>query len=642
MITNLRLTLVALFFSASLFAQNAQLDFLADSLKTLKGEERIPVLGDLSWGLAGIDIKRSVEYGEELMKLSNQTKDSTKIADAANVLSVAYYRAGDYQKALSTNHIAYKIRKAKGEPRAIGSSLNKYVNIYSDQVKLDSALFYGLESLKMFEQAGDSGAIAQTYNALASIYQKDRNWEKSMEVAKKGYAISERIGFVYAMGGAAGNVAICLQEMGKPEEAIEWYEEARKNFETVGSLVDLSNVNLNLGVVYRSQGEYQKAYDVYKQSLEISEKTGEAAGIMVANANMGAILLKLSRASEAIPYFLKAKEMADREMIGRTRLQVYSGLSEAYALVGKGEESANMLTRYIEIRDSLYNEDRAELLAEMQTKFDVEKKDQENAFLKQQNALEQQQKIRIIIGSVVLIVLLIIAGYFYYLGRKRRQETEHQEELVKEREKGLEAVFDATEEERKRIAKDLHDGIGQQLSGLKLSWESVLGNIQEEEKKSQLKTLTEVLDEACVEVRNISHQMMPKALMEKGLVPAIEDMLRKSLSVTSINYRFEHFKVDNERFNERVEVGVYRICQELVNNIIKHSGATEVVVQLYRNKNSLIMIVEDNGKGFDAKQNRDGIGMMNISSRLSTVSGEVLWEPGPNTGAVATVRIPIK
>lgn len=619
-------------------AQNAQLDSLAKVLPTLKGADRIPALSDLSWGLHSIDARRSLQYGEELFQLAKGTKDSTEIANAANILAVAYYRSGRYQEALSTNHIAYNIRKKRDDKRAIGSSLNKYVNIYTDQVKLDSALYYGLESLRIFEAIGDSGAIAQTYNALSSIYQKDRNWAESLKCARKCYDISDAIGFVYAKGGAAGNIGICLQEQGNTKEAIEWYEKARTHFEEVGSLVDLGNISINLGVVYRKEGQLEKAYEVYKDALDVSLATGEKSGEMTATGNIGAILNALGRPKEAIPYFERARELADQEKIGRIRLQAYSGLAEAYARTGQGELSTKALVAYIALRDTLYNEERAGLMAEMQTKFEVEKKEQENEFLKKENELKEQEKKRIQIGAIIVIILLLIAAYFYYLGYKRKQETKLQKELVRERERGLEAVFDATEEERKRIAKDLHDGIGQQLSGLKLSWEGLSMNSESSDK---MEKLTKVLDEACQEVRTISHQMMPKALGERGLLPALEDMLQKSLGLTSIQYQLEHFKVEGERFNERVEVGLYRVCQELINNIIKHSGASQVNIQFFKNKTNLVLIVEDNGKGFDPTTKKEGIGLMNITSRLSTVSGEVTWEAGPKSGSVATVRVPV-
>src|SRR5690606_7229772 len=134
------------------------------------------------------------------------------------------------------------------------------------------------------------------------------------------------------------------------------------------------------------------------------------------------------------------------------------------------------------------------------------------------------------------------------------------------------------------------------------------------EKQNDFNKLTQIIDEACTEVRNISHQMMPKALQEKGLVDALNDMLEKSLGMTDIKYTFENFNVAGKRFEKHIEIGLFRIAQELVNNIIKHSEAHHVDVQLNLLKSHLILLVVDNGKGFTFDSQKDGIGLMNIKT----------------------------
>jgi signal transduction histidine kinase len=248
------------------------------------------------------------------------------------------------------------------------------------------------------------------------------------------------------------------------------------------------------------------------------------------------------------------------------------------------------------------------------------------------------------VGSVIFSILLVVSGFLYYQSYKRKQQNRLNAELLREKESGLKAVFDATEEERKRIAKDLHDGVGQQLSAIKLGFEGFLKRVGEKipSESEKLSSLSKIVDDTATEVRTLSHQMMPRALQEMGLMPAIDEMLGKSLGNTSIEYTFEHYQVEGKRFNERVEVGIYRIAQELVNNIIKHSGANLVMVQLFRNKDYLILIVEDNGQGFHPGSKKDGIGLMNINTRLGTVNGDVIWEPSPESGTVATVRVPVE
>jgi signal transduction histidine kinase len=217
-------------------------------------------------------------------------------------------------------------------------------------------------------------------------------------------------------------------------------------------------------------------------------------------------------------------------------------------------------------------------------------------------------------------------------------QQEKSDAILLEKEKGLSAVFDATEKERQRIAKDLHDSVGQQMSGLKLAWSNLIQSKEPiQNQKENLGKLSAVLEDAASEVRDISHQMMPKVLTEFGLGPAIQEMLDKSLQLTNLKYEFEQFNI-NERFDSRIEVSLYRICQELVNNVIKHSSATLLAVQLFKNQNHLILIVEDNGSGI-ASQISDGHGILNIKSRLNTINGEVNYEPGHQAGTTATVRI---
>ncbi len=230
-------------------------------------------------------------------------------------------------------------------------------------------------------------------------------------------------------------------------------------------------------------------------------------------------------------------------------------------------------------------------------------------------------------------------------GNRKRLQAERDAAIIDEREQGLNAVITATEEERQRIAKDLHDGVVQSLTGIRLNMaqQARLLTDLSPEAKSSLKETTSNLDDSISEIRGISHQMMPRALQETGLVPALEDMLEKSLGSTDIKFEFEHHRVEGERYESRKEVSLYRIAQELVNNVIKYSEAKAVSVQLFKTKSHLALIVEDNGKGFEYEDqaNRNGIGLMNIASRVQAVQGELDYQPSPKQGTVATIRIPL-
>ena len=175
----------------------------------------------------------------------------------------------------------------------------------------------------------------------------------------------------------------------------------------------------------------------------------------------------------------------------------------------------------------------------------------------------------------------------------------------------------------------------QQLGGLKLGLQKAIPSNLESKK------LLNLLDVSTQELRELSHRMMPRSLQELGLVAAMKDMLNNSLGHSQIEFDFEHHGFE-QRLEEHVEVTLFRIAQELINNVSKHSGASLVNVQLISMNNDAILIVEDNGHGFQSNTKTNGIGLMNISSRLDTLNGKVSYDASPEGGTLATIRIPLK
>ena len=233
--------------------------------------------------------------------------------------------------------------------------------------------------------------------------------------------------------------------------------------------------------------------------------------------------------------------------------------------------------------------------------------------LKRKEASLAKRDLQILIVSTSLVLLLL--GSLTFVFRTRQLQ------------------------ERKRISKDLHDGIGQKLTALKLGIINLAPQLQDKELKQQLDQISNEFSKSAEELRQISHQMMPKALMEQGLIQALEDLLENTFKFSPITCNFEYYKVEG-RYAERLEVSVYRIAQELLNNALKHARATEIHMQLMELDKQLILIVEDNGKGFDSGL-AQGQGLYNIKSRLDIVKGVVNYEPGPETGMLATVTIPL-
>ena len=356
--------------------------------------------------------------------------------------------------------------------------------------------------------------------------------------------------------------------------------------------------------------------------------------------NLATAYNALNQPAEALKYAEKGyKIMVERKLIEPLEVY-YEEMANAHEKLGNHQQALGWFKKFMVLDDSLFQADNVKNLADVETKYQTEKKEKELIEQREQNFRQQTW----LIALVVSILVLVVFGYLFYNRYRLRQKAILDAAIIKEQQLGLNAVIEAQEAERKRIAKDLHDGIAQELVALKLGFH-VLQNKLEKVAPAEAQTLNELseqLNESCTEVRNISHIMMPPTLEQHGLVPSLQMLLRNSLEHVGLQAEFEHFNLP-DRLEEKTELGLYRIAQELLNNILKHAQANKVVVQLYQAGSNLIMRIEDNGKSFDFDEARrkGSMGLLNILSRVSTLGGTYTSEQGAEFGTVSTIRVPV-
>jgi signal transduction histidine kinase len=208
------------------------------------------------------------------------------------------------------------------------------------------------------------------------------------------------------------------------------------------------------------------------------------------------------------------------------------------------------------------------------------------------------------------------------------------------------AMIEGQELERKRLAKEIHDGLGPVLSIIKLNLEAVLTEIEENHETNSIKNLriaVEMIDSMAGEMRSISHSLMPRVLEDFGLVDALESLCNSLDNTDKINVSFLNVGV-HERFDKLVELGIYRITQELLNNALKHSRAQSIQVQIINRSDSLVLMVEDDGVGFNIQEVDDsdeGIGLLNVESRAKALGGSFYLDTAEGHGVIATIEIPL-
>jgi signal transduction histidine kinase len=248
----------------------------------------------------------------------------------------------------------------------------------------------------------------------------------------------------------------------------------------------------------------------------------------------------------------------------------------------------------------------------------------------------------LIIGTLVIVVL--ITGLFFFVIIYQRKMIKNQVELRQledvQQQELLKAVVETQESERKRLAEDLHDSVGQVLSAIKLKLHRIDKVADGENANTLLADTRQLTDECIQEIRNIIHNVLPPVLTDFGLIDALKALCTKMDDTTPIQVTFLK-KLDDERFSSEIELTLYRIAQELFGNAVKHSEATSIQVELSKQDNTLTMTFRDNGKGFNIDNVKHGFGLKNLRSRANLVNGKIHIYSKPLNGTLTTINVPL-
>lgn len=603
----------------------------------------------LIWSFVFNQPDSAIYFGNRGIEWCEHHGEDSLLASIHNRIGVAYDIKSMPDSALFHYNVALAEAQKSGNRKTEGGALNNIGLIYWNKGELEKAIENYIQSALIFEEIDNQIGLGNTYNNIALILYEDHQLEKSRSYQLRALKIRLAANHQYGIAASYSNLAQLYITDGllKVDSALYYLWLSVPLKRDIKDLYGLARSYHNLGDLYMDQAVYDSSLHYHSEALRIQLEIGNAEGYASTYYNISAVYSKKKDLKNQLAYLDTAEQYAAENQDFSLLWKVFRSQAKARGRAGRFEEAARYWLLYDNLKDSIVNLERSEQVEELETRYRTAEKDKEIAqkqvaLTDSKLALENRNKW--IIGLVGGLFSVLLLGFALFQKNKRRSQAEKDAAIIAERERGLEAIIDATEEERKRIAKDLHDGIVQSLTGLSLKLQKMFGSISgDAAQKKDFKETQSVLNESIAEVRGISHQMMPRVLSETGLIPALNDMLEKTLGNTDIHYQFEHHKVEGERFKENVEISLYRISQELVNNIIKHSGAQAVSVQLLKSKSHLVLVVEDNGKGFkfEDADNRNGIGLMSITSRAKAINGEVNYEPSPEHGTVATIRIPL-
>lgn len=512
--------------------------------------------------------------------------------------------------------------------------------IYFWMGELEKATEAYMEGVKTAEQFNDIASMARCYQNMGMLYGAIEDNNLTLKYYNKALELSRKIsGFESNEAGILQNIGIYYSNQGELDSAINNYKQSLSIFEELDETVNMAITYNNLGVLYEKMNLSDSTLAYYKKALNIFYQIDFKRGISISLYNIGQIYRRKGNYKLARDYIYKSQEIAEKIKLREQIQSNYYELSWIYEEEKNYEKSLEYMILAYDWRDTLYTIEQAKQIAEFEAVYESEQKEKEILELEKRREKVKTYMI-ILAGSLILLITLIIFLLIFY---KLKEKTAIQKALSREQTKHFKAVIEAQEEERKRLAGELHDSVGPLLSVTQLYIsdlaETSKNNLAEEQ--ALFDKSLQILGEACNETRNISHNLMPGVLIRSGLISAIRELTNKVKDSNQYIINFDTNEI-KQRFEETIEITNYRIFQELLNNIIKHSGATEISIKIKTHQNKLLITVKDNGTGFDTDKINEspGIGWKSIYSRLSLINGNVKIDSNAN-GTVVLVTTPI-
>ncbi len=612
------------------------------------------------------DPEKAVVYGKKARILYSNSKDEPGEAKADYFIAVGYKGLAAFDSALFYYNESYTKRiHCKADYASVAEAKNGEAIIYSMEAKYDQALTIFMETEKIFEGKSDSAGIAKELNNIGNIYYSVNQSDKALLYFKRTLGIKERHHLTSLLDAAYLNIADIYNEKKQSDSAKYYLDKALKLAEELDDQPDISRVYYELSELYNNQDKFELAISSIKKSLAIREEIRDDYGIAECLLDLGRYYSSLDNFKEAISNYKKALEYSQETGSTQQLSELNDLISGAYMASGDFKNAYTFLRQHINYRDSVVDETRAKRIAELQEKYDVQEKEKNIEILRAEKANQEielyKKKIQVnyILGISIVVILIIILLYFRYSSKQKNNSIRRELALNTERINAIEerrilqekqqkellnTFINAQEEERRKIALDLHDGLGQLLSGIKLNLHLAFNdkNMPAETEKL-LKNVQQLNNESISESKNIASNLLPYNIKDFGLVAAIKNLCynNNQLKISTISFYSNDVP---RKLPGELEIAVYRITQELINNALKHAKASEIFVQLFYRENKLILQIEDNGIGFveaESKNKLNSMGLKNIANRVKLLDGHVEIDSVLNKGTTALIEFPL-
>jgi signal transduction histidine kinase len=614
----------------------------ADSLQHLvnrenKDDRKLDLLLQLADATKNSDPARSFHAAQEAEHLAEKLKDARKLAESEFMIAL-YYNKSD-----KTDSVLYFTQKNIRALTAMGDKSGLLVNFnnleggyYMHGNRQREALERYYTSLKIADETGDPLSKIKSIGNIGWAFMELNRFDTAIVYFKRCIALMEANKINY-FAAVYNNIASCYGEVKQYDSAMssvnKGIEVARQNNDLIA---EANGLNI-LGTVYQARGRYDDALKVLLEAKTIREKLGDPFFIVSDMATIAELYAKTGSPQKGIDICRQALQLAVENNITTKFPMIYAALALNYEAAGNYRAAADVYRKINALKDSIYADASPQALAEMQTKYETEKK--ERKISEQQNRISRQNLL--ITGSIMLFVLSGLLAITQYRRYQWKQKARLRTEILKQQELSIRAVIDAEEAERQRIAKDLHDGVGQMMSAAKMNLSAYehRAGFDNGEDKQAFENIITLVDESCREVRAVAHNMMPNALLKNNLADAIREFINK-LDTQKLQVHVYTEGLD-QRLEANKEAMLYRVIQESVNNVIRHAQADILDISIISETHEITATIEDNGKGFDPQLQSEGMGLKNIRTRIGYLKGTVEVNSTPGKGTLIAIHVPL-
>ena len=573
------------------------------------------------------DSEKAKAYYQKEGDLSEQLDWSKGRYLCAANFSTMFNREGLPDSAIVILQKALELAVRENNELWKANQLTNLGNSYFIKGWYETALVYYMEGLPFFERENNTQLLQMLYYMMCQIYRNIGAMEKAIEFGEKSVALNrENPNSLYTLAGA-------YSEAHQREKADGYYQEALRLCKLQNNSYVMAAIYYCLGFNAMMSFDLDKAEKHVLQSLEIylqSEVKDYCLNFML----LGKLEQLKGNYTQSEEYVKKALQIAEENENLEGKQMCYTVLCELTIAQHKYRENIQYWGEQ-ELTEIAKNSEKALRAAEdMSAKYETEKKELKIS------ALEEERRLMIWRGIAGGAILLLALAASLFLWRWTVQKRQLAENRIRQLEQGqqliaTQAVLDGETAERARLARDLHDGLGGKLIGVKMHLQELRRGAQlDGSHVEKFNKAMDMLDDSVREMRRVSHNLMPIALNRYGLKPAVSDFCRSTSPLIVFG-----FYGDETRLDSKLEMLVYRCIHELVNNALKYSGASQIMVQIMQEPDRISFSVQDDGCGFDPSATTQGTGLQNVRTRVASFGGKLMIDSKAGVGTEITVDI---